>query len=198
MTSLLNLSSRKCQPFSGRYKIAVLMAYLVLAYPDLTSKNFDQIQNCRKDNDELFFKVVEPHFTIVFPVFNISEDEFVREVKDKSECLTKFDFVIRCATINKDAFSDYYHTFLVPDEGYSRIVKLHDKLYSEKLKDNLRLDIDFIPHIGIGNSKDKFLSKKMVDEWNENEFSISGTILRLTVVNYENGIVTKIEDIRLN
>ena len=173
------------------------MAYLVLAYPELSSKNFDQIQNYRRDNDELLFKVVEPHFTIVFPVFDISMDEFVREVKDKSESLTKFDFVIRCATINKDAFSDYYHAFIVPDEGYSRIVKLHDKLYSKKLKDNLRLDIDFIPHIGIGNSKDKFLSKKMVDDWNKNEFSISGTISRLTVVNYENEMLTKIEDIKL-
>ena len=115
------------------------MAYLVLAYPELTSNDFDLIQNYRRDNDELFFKVVEPHFTIVFPVFDISQDEFTKEIKDKSSNLAKFDIVIRCATINKDAFNDYYHTFLVPDEGYSKIVKLHDKLYSDKLKNNLRL-----------------------------------------------------------
>lgn len=74
-------------------------------------------------------------------------------------------------------------------KGYSRIVKLHDKLYSEKLKSNLRLDIDFVPHIGIGNSKDKFSCKKMVDQWNEKEFSISGKITHLTVVNYENDTI---------
>ena len=44
------------------------MAYLVLAYPELTSESFDRIQSYRKDNDELFFNVVNPHFTIVFPV----------------------------------------------------------------------------------------------------------------------------------
>ena len=174
------------------------MAYLVLVYPELTAESFDQIQNYRRDNDELFFKVVEPHFTIVFPVFNISLDEFVSEIKEKSRGVTRFDFVIRCATINKDAFNDYFHTFLLPDEGYSRIVKLHDKLYSERLKDNLRLDLDFIPHIGIGNSKDKFVCKKMVDQWNEKEFSIAGTISRLTVVSYENNIITKIEEIELS
>lgn len=173
------------------------MAYLVLAYPELKSDDFGNIQNYRKDNDELFYKVVKPHFTIVFPVFDSSEEEFVNEVKDKSTTLTKFDFIIRCATINKDAFSDYFHAFLVPDEGYSKIVKLHDKLYRDKLKNNLRLDLDFVPHIGIGNSTDKYACKKMVDEWNGKDFSISGKITHLTIVNYENNTVTKIEDIEL-
>ncbi len=173
------------------------MAYLVLAYPELTTENFDKIQLYRKNNDELFFKVVNPHFTIVFPLNGILEEEFIREVKDKSADIAKFDFVIRCATINKDAFSDYYHTFLVPDEGYSKIVKLHDKLYNDKLKGNLRLDLDFVPHIGIGNSLDKNACKKMVDEWNEKEFSITGRISHLTLVNYENNLVTEIEKIEL-
>lgn len=173
------------------------MAYLALAYPTLTSEDFGQIQNFRKDNDDLYFKIVQPHFTFVFPVFDISENEFIREVKIKSAGFTKINFVIRCATINKDSFSDYFHTFLVPDEGYSRIVKLHDKLYSDKLKDNLRLDIDFIPHIGIGNSKDKCLCKKMVDQWNEKEFSISGAIIKLTIVKYEKEILTNIGEIEI-
>lgn len=173
------------------------MAYLAIAYPTMTSESFDQIQNFRKDNDELYFKIIQPHFTIVFPVFDISQDEFINEVKNKSAGLTKINFVMRCATINKDSFSDYFHAFLVPDEGYSQMVRLHDKLYCEKLKDNLRLDIDYVPHIGVGNSKDKFLCKKMVDKWNEKEFSIHGTISLLTVVKYENNTVTKIEEIEL-
>lgn len=173
------------------------MAYLVLAYPELRNEDFEQIQNYRKHFDELFFRVVNPHFTIVFPVFDVSKEEFINEVKQKSKDVNKFDFTIRCANINKDAFSDYFHTFLVPDEGYSNVVKLHDILYSGKLKDNLRLDLDFVPHIGIGNSKDKFSCKKMVDEWNRKEFSISGKINYLTIVNYENNKVTKVHEIEL-
>lgn len=173
------------------------MAYLVLAYPKLSTEHFDRIQSYRKDNDELFYKVVRPHFTIVFPVVDIPKEEFISEIKDKSVNLAKFDFIIRCATINKDAFSNYFHTFLVPDEGYSRIVKLHDTLYADKLKNNLLLELDFIPHISIGNSMDKYACKKMADEWNETDFTISGSITHLTIVNYENGIVTELEDIEL-
>lgn len=173
------------------------MALLVLAYPNWTSNHIEQIQDFRAHHDELFYEIVEPHFTVVFPVTDISQEAFIDEIKDKSAHLSKFDFVLRCATINKDAFSDYFHAFLVPDEGYSRFVRLHDKLYSEKLKSNLYLDIDYIPHVGIGNSKDKYLCKKMVDTWNEKEFSIYGSISKLSVVRYENNTVTKIEDIEL-
>lgn len=173
------------------------MAYLVLAYPDIKGSDYELVQNYRKNNDELFYTVVEPHFTIIFPVFDFSESLFIKEIIEKSKDVEKIKFVIRCATINKDAFNEYFHAFLVPDEGYSNIVKLHDKLYSGILKENLRLDLDFVPHIGIGNSKDKYLCKQMVNEWNNKEFAISGSISRLTIVNYENDIVTKLKEIEL-
>jgi hypothetical protein len=173
------------------------MGYLVLAYPDLTKSDFDKIQHYRELNDKLFFKSVAPHFTIVFPVFDKTETEFINEVKLQVTNVKKFGFNIRCSTINKDSFSEHYHSFLVPDEGFSNIVKLHDKLYCDKLKDNLRLDIDFIPHISIGNSLDKNLCKSMVDEWNRNDFSIAGSVSKLTIVKYENDKITEIENINL-
>lgn len=173
------------------------MAYLVIAYPDLEKKDFDKIQHYRELNDKLFFKVIAPHFTIVFPVFDKTETEFIDEVKLQATNIEKFNFKIKCSTINKDSFSDHYHSFLVPDEGFSNIIKLHDKLYCDKLKDNLRLDIDFIPHIGIGNSLDKYLCKSMVDEWNKTDFSITGAVTKLTIVKYDNDKVTEIESINL-
>lgn len=173
------------------------MAYLVVAYPQLSSVDFEKIQSCRKDFDERYFSVINPHFTLVFPVHDFSEIDFVKEIKEQSKEISKFDFVIRCATVNKDAFSDYYHTFLVPDEGYSRIVKLHDTLYSNQLQRNLRLDIDFIPHIGIGNSNDKNSCKNLAAEWNKKEFAIAGTVNQLTILNYENGAIEKIDEVEL-
>jgi len=174
------------------------MAYLVIAYPDLTKNDFDKIQRYREQNDKLFFKIVDPHFTIVFPIFDMTENEFINEVRLQATNIEKFSFKIRCSTINKDSFSDHYHAFLVPDEGFSNIVKLHDKIYCDKLKDNLRLDIDFIPHIGIGNSLDKNFCKSMVDEWNRNDFLIAGSVSKLTIVKYENDKgITEMKNINL-
>jgi 2'-5' RNA ligase len=172
------------------------MKLLVIAYPKLTDEDLLRIENFRKENDKMF-DVVRPHFTFVFPVADISVADFTAEIKEQLKQAEPISFCLRCSTINKDDFSEYYHAFIVPDEGFSQIVKLHDKLYSDKLFIHQRLDIDFIPHITIGNSKDKLVCKKMVDEWNSKTFLITGTVSTLDIAQYENDKVTTIEKITL-
>jgi hypothetical protein len=172
------------------------MSLLAISYPDLSTEDFSLIENYRKDHDKMF-DVVRPHFTFVFPVSDISAADFSSEVKKQLKNASPISFCLRCAVINKDDFTEYYHAFLVPDEGFSGMVKLHDQLYSEKLAVHHRLDIDFIPHIGVGNSMDKFDCKKMVDEWNSKTFLIKGTISTFDIVQYENNKVTTIEKIKL-
>ncbi|MDD3970678.1 2'-5' RNA ligase family protein [Proteiniphilum saccharofermentans] len=173
------------------------MAYAVVSYPELCDTDYKKIQQYRKENDEWLYTVVEPHITFVFPVFDMAEKNFIAEVEDLSGNVDKIDFVFRCAIINKDSFSDYYHALLAPDEGFSSIVKLHDKLYCRSLKPYHRMDIDFIPHLGVGTSKDKDKCKSMVDEWNEQSFSITGTVSRLSIVRYEGNSVERIREIQL-
>ncbi len=173
------------------------MPLLAIAYPELNTSDFELIQNCRRVNDKLYYNIIAPHFTFVFPVPGIPVEDFTKEIKTQLAGVKPVSFCIRCATISKDAFSETYHTFLVPDEGYSAIVKLHDKLYSSTLAPHHRLDIDFIPHIGDGNSTDKMICKKIVDNWNANDFAISGTISSVEVINYEQGLIETIAKIIL-
>jgi 2'-5' RNA ligase len=173
------------------------MAYLVVAYPNLSKADFDWIQEYRKRNDPRYFSVVKPHITLVFPVFDMERDVFLEEVKKQLVGIEKFDFDLKVATINLDDSKEYHHEFLVPDKGYSNIVKLHDRLYSGLLLKNLRLDLDFIPHIGVGNSDDGLVSKKRVDELNEKGVHISGSVDTVDVIEYKDGQVSTIEVLRL-
>ena len=173
------------------------MAYGVLAYPAISEKDYRGIQTFRKAHDELYFSVAEPHFAFVFPVFDVDRESFIREVSEKAKGVRQIDFEIRCSTVNKDAFLDYFHLLLVPDQGYSAIVKLHDRLYSGLLFGNLRLDIDFIPHVGIANSKDSLAVKRWADQWNQEDFLIKGSIEKLTIIEYTDNILTNLEDIDL-
>lgn len=174
------------------------MAFLVVAYPEISKADFEEIQNFRSQHDALYYHLVQPHFTIVFPIDNIPENVFRAEVISKAKAFSKFSFVLRSAVVNQDAFSNQFHIFLVPDEGFSALIKLHDLMYSDTFKENHRLDIDFIPHIGIGNSTDRETVKAWVDEWNSKDFSIIGQISFLTILQYENGKVESILDVRLN
>jgi 2'-5' RNA ligase len=170
---------------------------LDINYPTLTQPDLDWIQGIRKRHDELYFEVVAPHFTLVFPTFNQEEAAFSEHVRQIAHKTQPFDFVLRCAVLGDDAFSDYTHVLLVPDEGYSQIVRLHDRLYTGILSEELRLDIPFVPHIGIANSKDPKTCKHLVDEINARAFEISGRVEHLDVIEYADNRVRTLEHIPL-
>lgn len=173
------------------------MALLVVAYPELNKDDFDAIQAFRQTHDELYYRVVEPHFTLVFPLFDWEREAFAREVVERARGIEPFGFILRSAVLNKDAFNDYYHAFLVPDEGYGHFIRLHDRLYGEKLFPHRALQVDFIPHIGVGNSLDPMACLGMVRDWNKDPFAIAGRVTELDIVNYENDRTVTLQQIRL-
>lgn len=173
------------------------MPLLVLAFPEIDKKDYLWIQSIREKYDERYFNIVEPHFTLVFPLYDISADELSRHVKSVSKKFGVFYFVIRCAQLVKDSFSDYTDVFLIPEEGYRIFVKLHDALYTGPIEKDLRLDIPFIPHIGIANSIDAKFCKRIVDELNSKNIEIVGEINKLSIINYDNAKVEIIENVYL-
>jgi len=173
------------------------MALLVLAYPELSERDHERIQAFRRRHDVLYYSVVDPHFTLVFPVPDWEVEPFVAEVVKQAQGFRAFDFCLRCAVLNKDAFSDDYHAFLVPDEGYGRVVRLHDRLYGDRLFPNRALMVDFVPHVGVGNAKDPLQCLEMVRAWNREEFAIPGRVVALDIANYEHDTVETIERVFL-
>lgn len=172
------------------------MAFLVIAYPEISKADFRQIQKFRQQHD-LSFRVVNPHFTLVFPVPDWKAEAFIEEITKQVRNFRSFEFCLRCATLNKDAFNDYYHVFLVPDEGYSHLIKLHDKLYTGSLFPHRALQVDFIPHVAIGNSRDPKKCLDMITYWNRRPFSITGRISVLDIIKYEKNVVETMKRIPL-
>ena len=105
------------------------MSLVVVNYPAVSREEFDFIQSIRAEHDELYYEVVDPHFTFVFPVFGLHRERFLAHVGERARGVERIPFVCRCATVVKDATNGYTHVFLVPDEGHSEIAKLHDRLY---------------------------------------------------------------------
>jgi hypothetical protein len=173
------------------------MTYLALAYPVLSDTDLNLIQEFRRRHDKLHYERVFPHFTLVFPADGIATDIFLLEIKRQLKEVPEFHFTVGRATIHEDDFNNYFHAFLVPSEGYKEIVNVHDKLYSKRLSDYHRKDIDYIPHIAVGNSINKSVSEEMIEEWNANEYRISGTIHTVDVAGYDGGKIYPIERIRL-
>lgn len=168
---------------------------IVVAYPAVDQPDYDWIQGIRENKDELYFDVVEPHFTLVFPGHSVENAVLKEHVRDVVLQQKPIEFVLRSLLVVKDSFNEYWHTFLVPDEGNSEIIKLHDRLYTGPLVDDLLLEIPFIPHIGIGSNKDKVKAKQLADELNANNIQIQGSIDTIALIDAES--IETIEKIEL-
>ena len=157
------------------------MSLLVLAYPEIEKKDYDWIQKIRAKHDERYFNIVRPHFTLVFPVSNISEKILTEHVKSVIKAFKEFYFVFRCAQIVKD----------------SLFIKLHDALYTGPLEQELRMDIPFIPHLGIANNPDPYYCKRIADQINKDNPEIVGAVTKLDIVSFENDTITTLKQIPL-
>lgn len=172
------------------------MRLYVVAYPELDVADYRLIDDSRKQYDRLY-GMIDAHITFVFLVEDFTPEEFVAEIKKQTAGAKAFDITLRACTINKDTFSEHYFAFLVPDEGNSSIIKLHDKLYSGKLAHHHRMDIDYIPHILIATSSDKNVIKNIVDEWNARDFEFKGKVKALDIIRFENGVTTVLDRVVL-
>lgn len=98
------------------------MALAVVNYPTLSSTDFDWIQSVREEHDRLYYDVVDPHISLVFPTDGVEASTLIEHVREKSLSTSPFEIVIRCAILGDPDFEGHAHAFLVPDEGFSDIV----------------------------------------------------------------------------
>lgn len=161
------------------------MAVAVVAYPALSDEDYEWIQSVRANQDRLYYDVIDPHLSLVFPIEEIEASTLIDHVRECARSQSPFEVVFRCAILGDPDFDGHAHAFLVPDEGFSDVVRLHDRLYTGVLAEFLRLDIPFLPHLGIANTPTPADCKVIVDTLNEKRFEIRGHVGQLDVIEYD-------------
>jgi len=173
------------------------MSLLALCYPKLAVSDQQFIDAFRQRHDHAYRDVVRPHFTMVFQVDDLSAATFSAHVERIAGPSRSFPFMCRYAMVHNDDTSDDYYVFLVPDEGFSELALLHDSLYTNLLVTKLRLDIPYVPHIGIATLKDPQRCKELADELNGRRLRIGGRVDEISVVEYDGKLVTDLHHFRL-
>jgi len=168
------------------------MSLYALCYPSLAEADDQFIRSYRNEHDLPYRDVVKHHFTMVFGIDDLDTDTFVDHVHGIAESQKPIPFVCRYAMLADDAESDDYYVFLVPDEGFSEISLLHDRLYTGELARFHRIEIPYVPHIGIATIADAPRVKRLCDELNQGDLEIAGILGDITVSEYDG---TKITDL---
>jgi 2'-5' RNA ligase len=158
-----------------------------LAYPSLSLGDKQFIDAYRDEHDAAFRDVVAPHFTMLFGCDSVPADQYEAHVRDVAAGAEEVRFVCRYAMTCNDVDNDNYYAFLVPEEGYSAVARLHDELYRGLMAPFLRLDAPYIPHIAVATAKDAQHILQLCSELNSKGLHIEGRIEALTVCSYSMG-----------
>lgn len=166
------------------------MANLALIYPTISTADFEAIQSIRKQHDPKYFNVVDPHVTLVFATEKVSADELVQHARTKLNDIESFNLQFDSAKLVEDDSKEFYHAFLIPSAGFDEINMVHDILYTGVLESELRHDIPFIPHLGIGTGSKEEM-ETLINELNESQVTIKGKAEEITIVQYDGSKVSK-------
>jgi 2'-5' RNA ligase len=169
------------------------MAHLVVAYPKVSMRDDEWLASLKQRFPGLEPSSLGPHFTLVFPIADADESELIAHVREKARGQRAIPFAIRCAVPINDYASEDYFVLLVPDEGFSGIVKLHDRLYTGPLAPLLTPDMPFTPHITVGHSTDGWLCRRVANELNAEDFTISGILDHVVLIEKEGPSIRTVE-----
>lgn len=158
-----------------------------VGYPEVSPEASSFMESFRREHDLPYRDVVAAHFTMVFGCKTLQIAEYTTHVSAIASQSRAVRFSCRYAMLGADDFDDTAYVFLVPDEGYSGLSLLHDRLYTGVLGPLLRLEVPFIPHITIGTLKDRAAAKMLCDELNRDGVRVEGFLRTLTVGALEDG-----------
>lgn len=160
------------------------MGFLAIAYPDISQRDFEWIQSIRKQHDPKYFDIVKPHITLVFNTNKLGRENFTEHITSKLSNVSDFKVKLDSTRLVEDDSKDFFHVFLIPSTGYDEINMIHDSFYEGALRSELRQDILFIPHLGIGTGSESQMTK-LNDDLKKQDLSIEGRINKVSIVEYD-------------
>ena len=122
--------------------VEIMVSRGLVHYPEI---NTEKIESFRKKYDPSF-KLMRAHLTIVFRIDQlVSKQSFAYHVRAVLKHWKPFEIELNGFTKSWD-----HWLFLTLKKGNDKVIRLHDELYGGILTPYLCTDIQYIPHIGLG------------------------------------------------
>src|SRR5215469_6695161 len=133
-----------------------MSAVEVVARPEFGKAELEWLTHLRQSRAH---SAGAPSFTLVFPGAEAGAAEIVKHVDAVCAATGRIRLCLRSAMIVPEHKMGLFHVFLVPDEGFGAIIRLHERLHVGPLACCLRPDMPYIPHLTVA-STDEFAAAR--------------------------------------
>jgi 2'-5' RNA ligase len=179
----------------GAQNVGMQVLY-TLAYPQVTPATTVRLEAIRREHDSQFDRVAT-HFTLLFGCDGLDEKTYVGHVKRVAGMFGPFDFDARSLVVAPDADEERASVFLVPDNGFDPLKRLHGELYRGPLAPYLRHDLTFVPHITLASSLEIGAARRLCAALVAEGVTAAGSIDTLSVTTLDVGKVSTLHAFRL-
>lgn len=138
-----------------------------------------------------------PYFTLVFPGADMTPAAFAAQVRAVAREVPRIRFRLRSALVAPEPTVRRFHVFLIPDEGFAAILKLHDALHTGPIEAALRPNTPYLPHITVATTVDYAAAPRIAAALNARSLDVSGHIDALHVERRTAEVIKKVAEIPL-
>jgi len=138
-----------------------------------------------------------PYFTLIFHGAQMTPSAFAEQVRTVAAGVPRIRFRLRSALVVPEPMVGRFHVFLIPDEGFGAILKLHDALHVGGIEATLRSDTPYLPHITVATTTSHEAARKLAQALNMGGIDIAGHIEALEVERRAGDVIRKVAEVPL-
>lgn len=135
-----------------------------------------------------------PYFTLVFAGAEMPAHDFAAHVRAAAADIPRIRFRLRAALVAPEPTVARFHVFLVPDEGFGAILRLHEALHTGPVEAALNPERPYIPHITVATLADYAEARRLAAALNRGDIDIQGQIESLEVERRTGDTIRKVAD----
>jgi len=138
-----------------------------------------------------------PYFTLVFPGVQMEPHAFAEQIRRNAGDVPRIRFRLRSALVVPEANVQRFHVFLIPDEGFGAILRLHDLLHAGPIEAAIRPETPYLPHITVATTTTHDAARKVAQALNQGGIDISGHIEALMVERRAGEVIRDVAEVPL-
>lgn len=158
------------------------MSLAVIAIPELLPDDIELLHDLRAHNGVQTNGLELPFLIVVDPTDDVDAFPLIEHVRAIAGAVGSFTFSLRCAVPMLDPERGRASVGLVPERGLADLVRVRSMLYEGALREALRLDVPFIPHVSVGEFDDPKRAKRLADRLNDDRPAVLGALRELAVI----------------
>jgi 2'-5' RNA ligase len=158
------------------------MPIAIVTCPEIPTDELKWIQDLRHAHLASPEADLAPHVTLVFPADVVADENLMMHMYGVAGSTQPFETIFRIAAPVADPIKGGWAVQLLPDQGLSKLMRMHNFLYTGPFDGTLNLDVPYVPHLTLARSATSAEAKGLCDELNSGVIEVSAQVKAVEVL----------------